>query len=182
MWRYAVVFLGLTMLPAEAHHAHHPHSKAISIPPRAAKTLARIDPHSLIGPVRHEPGRQRAQTLCLALGMYHEARGLSTREQMAVGHVVMNRGHHTHQTVCQTLWQPYQFPWTKRSPARLKPHEPKAWAKVQHSAVKLIAHRGADITHGATLFYNPRLSHPGWARRAVRTLRLSHVFLRPRRS
>ena len=51
---------------------------------------------------------------CLALNIYHEARGERVEGQIAVAHVTMNRVNHEKwpSTICEVVYQPKQFSWT----------------------------------------------------------------------
>lgn len=167
MWKYTALILGLI-----TGHAHaHTHSAP-------DKVLNRIEQKTVITPVvRHSPADLK-QTLCLALGLYHEARGESWLGQRAVGHVILNRIRESGSTICHTLWEYGQFQWTKRSVDRLVPEEESTWIAMQHHAVALLRN-DPDNTHGANMFYNPRICHPTWARHGRVTARYGkHVFVR----
>ena len=111
--------------------------------------------------------------------MYHEARGETEAERLAVAHVIYNRAVHADSTVCATVWADHgsQFQWVKSS-ATIVPREPAAWEAVQNTAVRFARHRPADMTHGATNFYNPALCSPNWANAGHVTVLLRQVFLR----
>ena len=51
---------------------------------------------------------------CLAANVYHEARGESLEGQRAVADVTLNRvaDRRWPNTLCEVVWQPYQFSWT----------------------------------------------------------------------
>ena len=53
--------------------------------------------------------------LCLAMNIYHEARGESIEGQIAVAVVTMNRVKESKwpNTPCEVVWQNKQFSWTK---------------------------------------------------------------------
>lgn len=50
---------------------------------------------------------------CLALNVYHEARGEPVEGQYAVAQVTMNRARHIRKDVCRIVLAPSQFSWTK---------------------------------------------------------------------
>jgi N-acetylmuramoyl-L-alanine amidase len=52
--------------------------------------------------------------LCLALNVYHEARGETVEGQVAVAMVTMNRAGWDTRNVCPTVYKPRQFSWTHR--------------------------------------------------------------------
>jgi len=134
----------------------------------------------LIPDLAHSVPPLRAQAVCLALGLYHEARGQSANERIAVAQVVFNRMTESGDSICGTLWahSGRYFQWVKRPVSQILPHEGAVWASLQHLALALIAHRPADITHGATYFYNPKLCAPAWADTGTVTARFENVFLR----
>ncbi|MCY4275286.1 MAG: cell wall hydrolase [Gammaproteobacteria bacterium] len=51
---------------------------------------------------------------CLALNIYHEARGESISGQKAIAGVIMNRvrSQRYPDSICEVVWQPKQFSWT----------------------------------------------------------------------
>lgn len=129
------------------------------------------------------------QFLCMALTIYHEARGTSQTGQRAVAHVVLNRTQSKQfpGSVCDVVWQHYrnrpQFSWTTRPVGGILPRERAAWAEAQNIAYEML-HGGevqSDPTGGATHFYNVRLVRPEWANRAVHSWRSgAHMFVRLR--
>jgi spore germination cell wall hydrolase CwlJ-like protein len=145
----------------------------------AANDLRRLPASSVIPPIRQESSLRHDQILCLALAMYHEARGESEAERLAVAEVVYNRAVHTDATICGTVWADNgsQFQWVKSSDT-IVPRELAVWQAVQFSALRFARHRPADSTHGATNFYNPLLCSPNWAQEGRVTVSLRQVFLR----
>ena len=51
---------------------------------------------------------------CLAMNIYHEARGERMEGQIAVAQVTLNRAAHEEwpSTICDVVYQPKQFSWT----------------------------------------------------------------------
>jgi spore germination cell wall hydrolase CwlJ-like protein len=145
----------------------------------AANDLRRLPASSVIPPIRQESSLKHDQILCLALAMYHEARGESEAERLAVAEVVYNRAVHTDSTICGTIWADNgsQFQWVKSSDT-IVPRELAVWQAVQFSALRFARHRPTDSTHGATNFYNPLLCSPEWAHDGQVTVSLRQVFLR----
>lgn len=68
---------------------------------------------------------------CLAMNIYHEARGESTMGQKAVASVIMNRVRSPHypDSICEVVWQPKQFSWTINHEKHHAVNDPKAWRK-----------------------------------------------------
>ena len=116
---------------------------------------------------------------CMALNIYHEARGEPILGQIAVAQVTLNRMelHHYPDTVCGVVWQRRQFSWTHDGHSDT-PREIQAWEKS-----KLIAQivmeswdSGRDITQGAD-HYHADSVNPGWADRNRVTTRIGvHTF------
>jgi len=145
----------------------------------AATDLRRLPPGTIIPAIRWESAVKHDQILCLALAMYHEARGESENERLAVAQVIYNRALHANASVCATVWADHgsQFQWV-RSSATIVPRETAAWEADQDSAVRFARHRPLDITHGATNFFNPALCSPDWAKAGRVTVSMRQVFLR----
>lgn len=133
---------------------------------------------SLIEPVKMT--EDEAQPVCLALAIYHEARGEPHNGQEAVGAVILNRAKENGQTICATLWADggSQFQWTRRSISRLVPVEPDAWTGAQEIAIQLLDYpSGEDPTHGATMFFDPRFGRHLSGRVTARIGH--HIFIKP---
>lgn len=91
----------------------------------------------------------QAALLCLALNVYHEARGEPILGQKAVATVTVNRAREHGSTVCEEVFRPNQFSWTskyrgvkqnKRMALALKEKikEPKAWIVAKEVARKAL--------------------------------------------
>jgi hypothetical protein len=145
----------------------------------AVDDLRRLPAGTIIPAIRRQASAEHDQILCLALAMYHEARGETEAERLAVAEVIFNRAAHTDSTICATVWADHgsQFQWVK-SAATIVPSERSVWEAVQESAVRFARRRPADTTHGATNFYNPALCSPNWANAGHVTIQLRQVFLR----
>ncbi|MEM9837903.1 MAG: cell wall hydrolase [Pseudomonadota bacterium] len=129
------------------------------------------DPYALEDPIS-----------CLAMVMYHEARGEGTRAMRAVGHVVLNRmtANRFPDTVCAVVRQggerpPCQFSWWCDGRSDL-PKEPRAWERCEALAKELLAGESEDPTAGATYFYSG--PDPYWAASFRETARIGgHIFM-----
>jgi hypothetical protein len=145
----------------------------------AANDLRRLPSSMIIPAIQREGSATHDQILCLALAMYHEARGETEAERMAVAQVIYNRALHTNTSVCATVWadRGSQFQWVRAS-ATIVPREPTAWQAAQTGALRFARHRPADNTHGATNFFNPALCSPDWAKSGRVTVQMRQVFLR----
>ena len=142
-------------------------------------TLATIRRTSIIEPLQQASQQERRELLCMALAIYHEARGEDLGGQLAVGHVILNRIDQSRKSICETVWQRGQFQWTRHAIGRQMPHELTAWRDVQYTALVLLKVKPIDTTDGATLFFNCKLAHPKW--HGIVTVQFGdHVFVRPR--
>lgn len=127
-------------------------------------------------------GFRRNEMMCLALNIYHEARGSSVKNKMAVGLVTLNRKKLPDypKTVCDVVFQHTtrvvskennsgvvydakvkiaQFSWITKSIDDILPEEEDEWTESQRLASFLYNYQGRfeDFTNGATHFYAPRL-------------------------
>jgi spore germination cell wall hydrolase CwlJ-like protein len=139
--------------------------------------LRNIPDDTIIPSIRRMPPADRDQTLCLALAIYHEARG-DMMDRIPVAQVIYNRIAQKPATVCATIWAlgGTQFPWVRHR--GIIPRERAAWQNVQADAVAFLTDRPSDNTQGANFFFNPLLCHPRWARAGRVTLRLHHTYVR----
>jgi spore germination cell wall hydrolase CwlJ-like protein len=123
----------------------------------------------------------RNEMLCLALNIYHEARGERSRGQWAVGFVTLNRVKRAiwGNTVCAVVFAKSQFSWTVRGVRTLVPRDVNAWQEAQHKAYMLFTGQKADDpTNGATNFYLATI-RPSWTRMLVDKIRIgAHMFAR----
>lgn len=118
---------------------------------------------------------------CLAMNVYHEARGESWEGQAAVVHVTLNRvaDHRFPDNICDVVWQDSQFSWTNDGRSDY-PHDAEAWAISQSIAATAYDwwQRGEDFSEGAT-FYHAHWVSPYWARQFQETVEIGvHTFYR----
>lgn len=96
--------------------------------------------------------------MCLALNIYHEARGESLIGQRAVAHVALNRSRNGKfpTSICGVIFQRSQFSWTSRSVGKqaraLVPRERASWERAQRIAFDVL-NGDPDPTNGATYFH-----------------------------
>jgi len=121
------------------------------------------------------------QEQCLALNVYHEARGEPEAGKRAVAEVTLARVAERSTSICREVYRPAQFSWTA-TPTRA--HGP-AWRDAQRVAAAVLFDemRGACCEHakGAT-YYHANSVRPGWARtmERVATIGNHHFYRRAR--
>lgn len=110
--------------------------------------------------------------MCLALNIYHEARGEPTQGQKAVAMVVMNRSQNAPVLVCRETFAPSQFSWTTGSrktkygwilPKHLVPTNDEAWRKSKKLAQQALDGRLNGQTRDCT-HYHATYVKPAWSR------------------
>ena len=132
---------------------------------------------------------------CLALNIYHEARGQSIAGQIAVGQVTLNRvkDNRFPNTICEVVMQgPHRASWKgtgEMIPVRHrcqfswycdgksdKIKQRKAYNQFVSLSQILIDQDMIDITSGATHYHAYYVS-PAWARSKKRTTKIEdHIF------
>jgi N-acetylmuramoyl-L-alanine amidase len=125
--------------------------------------------------------------ICLALNIYHEARGTPYENQLAVALVTRNRAQLLGRSYCDVVWERGfvratgrwigQFSWTTRVSSRRL--DKPCWDRVQQIAMMVITdHDLPDITNGATHFFESVIT-PSWSRAAShRRVIGAHTFIR----
>ena len=121
---------------------------------------------------------------CLALTMYHEARGEGEEGMLAVGAVVLNRTMHRAfpDNPCAVVTQggetpPCQFEWWCDGRSD-EPREVRSWQAALSTAEHMLRGRAQDFTRGAWYFHSTRIL-PRWAHELEVTRRIgNHVFYR----
>lgn len=91
-----------------------------------------------------------ATVLCLALAIYHEARGESVLGQKAVAEVVINRAKEKEKTTCEVISEKNQFSWYHRK-GKVFPVNDKSWNHSIEIAQESLT-SPTDYTRGATFF------------------------------
>ena len=109
------------------------------------------------------PQVDEEQHRCLAMNVYHEARGERVEGQIAVAHVTINRVNHRKwkKSICEVVYQPKQFSWTHliKDPT---PKEKKAWEQAKVIARDVMIGNTEDPTKGA-VYYHANWVNPTWA-------------------
>lgn len=130
------------------------------------------------------PNADPAELACLALNVYHEARGESLRGQAAVAHVTLNRARSARypDRICEVVTQGWsgvcQFSWYCDGRSD-RPSDMAAFATALRVSLDAISGRKADPTGGATYFVARRIGQPDWTKRLKRTASIDgHHFYR----
>ena len=134
-----------------------------------------------------------AAVLCMALNIYHEARGEPLAGQIGVAHSVLNRMADSRypDTACEVIKQAKYNGWDMINPIRYKcqyswfcdglsdkPQNGKAMLEATILAQHVLAGKSIDITEGAT-HYHADYVHPYWADEMTTTIKLgSHIYYR----
>ncbi len=135
-----------------------------------------------------QPSHFSGELHCLALNIYHEARGESDKGKRAVGHVVMNRvtDRRFPTSVCQVVRQGgerrrnrCQFSWWCDGRSD-RPRNRTAWDASIEMAHEIIAGLSSDPTGGA-LWYHADYVQPYWRKAFKRGPKIgTHIFYQAR--
>lgn len=124
---------------------------------------------------------------CLAMNIYHEARGEPLSGQYAVARVTLNRvaSNHYPNTICEVVHQKRwdrlrkryvsAFSWTELPP-RLTIKD-KAWKQALKIAKEVYLNQRSDDKLSRALFYHARHIKPSWARKKKPVAKIGkHIF------
>lgn len=127
--------------------------------------------------------------LCLALTVFHEARGEPILGQQAVAQVVLNRARIRNMTPCEAVLEKGQFSWrpdryirTKRIAGKKEFSVPEArlptgrrgWVAAIRAAKAALDEQN---TFKNAEFFHAKSAKPGWKRRFAEVFRVgNHVF------
>ena len=135
-----------------------------------------------------QPSHISGELYCLALNIYHEARGEPDKGKRAVGHVVMNRvtDRRFPTSVCQVVRQGgerrrnrCQFSWWCDGRSD-RPRNRAAWNSSVEIAHEIIAGLSSDPTGGA-LWYHADYVQPYWRTAFKRGPKIgTHIFYQAR--
>lgn len=120
-----------------------------------------------------------AAMVCLALNVYHEARGQGAEGQDAVAHVTLNRvaDRGFPDEVCAVVFQRHQFSWYWDGRSD-QPMELAAWETAKDVAKAAVEDKTEDPTDGATFYHTDKVS-PRWAKSFTVVAKIGdHIFYR----
>ncbi len=109
------------------------------------------------------PAIDGQQLGCLAMNIYHEGRGESPRGRVAIAAVTQNRVNSKHypNTICEVVWQPKQFSWTRLSDEHLLIRDEKSWRDALLVA-RLFLTGARESTVGDATHYHSISVQPYW--------------------
>ena len=122
------------------------------------------------------------QANCMAVAIYHEARGESLEGQLAVARVIMNRaasGRYP-SSWCGTVKQPWQFSFVNPRTGQMPGVNASsvAWRKAQAITRLAIANVVPSLSNDV-LWYHADYVAPSWGRRLSRVSKIgTHIFYR----
>jgi len=113
---------------------------------------------------------------CLARNIYYEAGVESMAGKIAVGTITVNRvktkywGHH----ICDVVYSPAQFSWTKDKKLAWKELKGQTWADSQ-AAAEAVLKGGIRVKQLSTaLFYHADYVSPTWRDNSKKVLKVGH--------
>ena len=116
------------------------------------------------------------QSRCLALNLYHEARGEPLKGILGVAHTTINRTKHKDfpDTVCGVVYQKNQFSWTG---AKQKNINRQVYNRMYNISMAVMAGELKDPKFKSTIYFHSTNVYPEWASRMERVTQVgNHVF------
>ena len=147
----------------------------------AEKVITAVQQKYKLTPIEDLDDTIQRQIICLALNLYHEARGTSDASVMAVGFATRNRVVASNdKNYCSVIWQKGQYVWTKRPIRGQLPKDVVTWSKLVEIATHIVTSGDLeDTTSGADSFYSTHIRKPRWAFHSPTYMRIgSLVFVK----
>jgi N-acetylmuramoyl-L-alanine amidase len=116
-------------------------------------------------------------SMCLALALYHEARGEPVSGQMMVAKVIVNRiqSNRFPNKMCDVVMQPRQFSFVRNGKIP-KPKHKDEWIKSQKLATEIIKDPSI-LPYSPADHYHTTNVRPVWRRKLYRIVRIrKHIF------
>ena len=120
------------------------------------------------------------QANCIAVAVYHEARGESLEGQLAVARVIMNRAASGKYppSWCETVKQPWQFSFVRNYQFPPTDKGSASWRKAV-AITRLATNNVVKSVAGDVLWYHADYVSPSWGRRLTRFDKIgTHIFYR----
>lgn len=115
---------------------------------------------------------------CLALNLYHEARGESDIEILSVAQVTLNRviSEQFPDTICEVVYQPYQFSWTMKHNRVID--DWKTYRRMKKIAQGFLNNKFERTVVGDANHYHHKSISPKWSKYGKNKIQLvSHVYM-----
>ena len=100
-------------------------------------------------------------TICLALTVFHEARGEPLSGRIAVAFIPVTRARKNNTSICWEVFKPNQFSWTLYPEKRKTLPAGREWQDAVFIADSVLRGQVKDFTKGADHFDTGK---PGWSR------------------
>ncbi len=120
------------------------------------------------------------QANCIAVAVYHEARGESLEGQLAVARVIMNRAASGKYppSWCDTVKQPWQFSFVRNYQFPYTNQESASWRNAV-AITRLAVSNAVPGLANDVLWYHADYVAPSWGRRLTRVNKIgTHIFYR----
>jgi hypothetical protein len=120
------------------------------------------------------------QANCIAVAVYHEARGESLEGQLAVARVIMNRAASGRYptTWCGVVKQPWQFSFVRSGYMPPVDETSQAWRNAL-GITRLAINNAVQSVPTDCLWYHANYVSPSWGRRLTRVSQIgAHIFYR----
>ena len=117
---------------------------------------------------------------CIAVAVYHEARGESLEGQLAVARVIMNRAASGRYpgSWCAVVKQPWQFSFVRGGRFPSVDEDSIAWRRAL-GVTRLAINNAVESVPTDCLWYHADYVSPGWGRRLERVSQIgTHIFYR----
>lgn len=130
----------------------------------------------------HKPSAREQAKTCLALNIYHEARGEPYEGQVAVAQVSLRRAGMDYRRACAEVYRPGQFSWTAERELHGKLPTGNAWWWATAAAEQALrwsaTGEGHDFSRGATHYAHKAVDNY-WTRVYTPVAQVGdHVFYR----
>lgn len=130
---------------------------------------------------------------CLALNIYHEARGEPIEGQRAVAYVTINRAQASGKEVCDVVFEDEQFSWTignkepvfrdgvkvgyKVVPAYRPNVKSEQWLKIKALAIDVLTHWKRPHPYKDLYYFHSTSVQPVWSRAKPFKMQIgNHIF------
>ena len=109
---------------------------------------------------------------CLADNVYHEARGESKYGQALVAKVTLNRAKKMNESICATVYKPYQFSWTI---PKKKPKTDRY--SIEYTDAMHAAYAAQLLKYNNLYYYHTKAVKPKWSKTLPKRLTHgNHIF------